>query len=390
MRYLFILLLLFSCSNSDDGPTQNSNDDDGPIQNSNSDTTPPVITILGDTTITIEQYEIYIDPGATAIDNVDGDITSNINTTSDVDTDIIGSYSVVYEVSDSAGNTAMAIRSVIVEISDNLTFIPDDNFELYLIHYGYDDVFDDHVLTSNIIPITELSMIFLGISDLTGIEDFVNLERLVVTDNKLTSINLSQNIKLIHFESHNNNLFEIDVSQNELLEVLEVRAGALTTIDVTNNKLLKELVIRDNTISQIDLSQNTVLELINCTENNLSTLNLTNNSRLVQLAAERNNLESIFFPVNSNLRSLWINENNLTSLDVSGISTLRTLKITNNQLVELNIANGNNRFWTAIDGFPFDARENILDCIQIDTGFTPPTDGSWKKDPQTMYSDNCI
>ena len=53
----------------------------------------------------------------------------------------------------------------------SLTFVPDNNFESRLIDYGYDDVMDDSVLTNMISENQELHIGFMGISDLTGIED---------------------------------------------------------------------------------------------------------------------------------------------------------------------------------------------------------------------------
>ena len=38
------------------------------------------------------------------------------------------------------------------------TYVPDDNFEQYLINQGYDDVLDDYVLTANISGITQLTI----------------------------------------------------------------------------------------------------------------------------------------------------------------------------------------------------------------------------------------
>ena len=82
------------------------------------DTTVPVITLLGDATVTIEVGSDYTDDGATASDNYDGDITDDIVVVNPVDTDVVGTYTITYNVSDAAGNTAVeAIREVIVENS---------------------------------------------------------------------------------------------------------------------------------------------------------------------------------------------------------------------------------------------------------------------------------
>ena len=57
---------------------------------------PPVITLVGEPSLSIEIGTAYADAGATASDDVDGDISSTIESTSDVNTDAVGSYSVTY------------------------------------------------------------------------------------------------------------------------------------------------------------------------------------------------------------------------------------------------------------------------------------------------------
>ena len=64
------------------------------------DTTAPVITLVGDAQITVEVGTTYTDLGATASDNYDGDITTDIVTVNNVDTSVIGSYTVTYNVTD--------------------------------------------------------------------------------------------------------------------------------------------------------------------------------------------------------------------------------------------------------------------------------------------------
>jgi spore coat protein A len=75
----------------------------------------PVITILGNNPVTVPLNSVYTDAGATAMDNVDGDVTANIVTMNMVDTSVAGMYMVHYSVTDAAGNTAMEMRMVMVE-----------------------------------------------------------------------------------------------------------------------------------------------------------------------------------------------------------------------------------------------------------------------------------
>lgn len=73
------------------------------------DTTIPVITLVGASTVSQEATLVYNDLGATASDNTDGDITSSIVVTSTVNTGLLGSYTVRYNVSDAAGNDAVEV-----------------------------------------------------------------------------------------------------------------------------------------------------------------------------------------------------------------------------------------------------------------------------------------
>ena len=73
----------------------------------------PVITLLGDDPQVIELGDPYVELGATALDDVEGDITGDIVIdASAVDTSKVGSYEVTYDVSDSSGNASQAIRTV--------------------------------------------------------------------------------------------------------------------------------------------------------------------------------------------------------------------------------------------------------------------------------------
>lgn len=80
------------------------------------DTVAPVITVTGASSIEIDQNDTYTDQGATASDAVDGTVT--VTSAGTVDTATAGTYTITYSVSDSAGNTSSATRTVIVSIPD--------------------------------------------------------------------------------------------------------------------------------------------------------------------------------------------------------------------------------------------------------------------------------
>ena len=79
------------------------------------DTTPPVITIIGDNPLEINIGENYTEFGATATDDIDGDITQDIIIdSSNLNTTLAGSYTVTYSISDLSNNSTSEQREVIV------------------------------------------------------------------------------------------------------------------------------------------------------------------------------------------------------------------------------------------------------------------------------------
>ncbi|MDP3402702.1 MAG: DUF5011 domain-containing protein, partial [bacterium] len=82
---------------------------------SSGDTTPPSITLNGPAAREIDQGATWIDLGATASDETDGDLTASIQVQGTVDTSTPGTYTVTYSVSDAAGNQAHVSRIVSVK-----------------------------------------------------------------------------------------------------------------------------------------------------------------------------------------------------------------------------------------------------------------------------------
>ncbi len=88
------------------------------------DTTAPVIALVGSSPVNLTLGDVYTDAGATATDETDGDISANIVVNNLVDTATAGTYTVRYNVSDTAGNAALEkIRTVVVSEPAQETFI---------------------------------------------------------------------------------------------------------------------------------------------------------------------------------------------------------------------------------------------------------------------------
>ena len=82
----------------------------------------PQISLKGANPYCMVKGGTYLEPGATATDNVDGNITDKIVVTNKVTGNLMGAFRIVYKVEDSSGNQAIAYRAVIVTTS-----CPDNN-----------------------------------------------------------------------------------------------------------------------------------------------------------------------------------------------------------------------------------------------------------------------
>ena len=75
----------------------------------------PKIELVGDKELELTINTEYVEPGFKAIDNKDGDVTNSVKVENKIDNTKLGTYEVIYTVSDSSGNKSKAIRKVKVE-----------------------------------------------------------------------------------------------------------------------------------------------------------------------------------------------------------------------------------------------------------------------------------
>ncbi len=200
--------------------------------------------------------------------------------------------------------------------------IPDANFKNALINNADINTNGDNEISCDEAAVYTgtLDVSYNSISDLTGIEAFVNINGLLCSSNELTSLDLSSNI---------------------FLEGVSCSYNDLTSINVTNNLKLSSIYCSNNLLSSLDISNNVALENLSCSTNVLTSLNVSNNPALVTLSCGTNNLET---------------------LDVSTNIFLKNINVAYNQLTNLNLANNNN---TIIESFS--AIQNPgLSCVQVD------------------------
>ncbi|AZJ34918.1 cadherin domain-containing protein [Tenacibaculum singaporense] len=291
-------------------------------------------------------------------------------------------------ISDGVHNVDKQIRinvSDVVETGGNVVNIPDANFKAVLVANTAINTNGD-----NEIQVTEANN-FTGtlkannknISDVTGIEEFINLNALLLASNQISNINLSNNTKLKIINIYNNQLTSLDVSKNIKLETLRCSYNNLSNIDLTQNILLEGLYITNNKLSSLNLQNNSSLINLFCSENQITSINLGSLTEIKDFNINRNKLSSLDVSKLVKLRQLQVHINNLSSIDLSNNINLESFIAFNNNLTSLNVANGNNTNMTYMDA----SSNPDLTCIKIDTGFTPPS--TWTKDSTASYNTSC-
>lgn len=77
------------------------------------DVNAPVITLVGPERVELKVGESFVDPGATASDDIEGDVSGRVQASGAVDTAVVGTYTVVYQVADRSGNSAAPVQRTI-------------------------------------------------------------------------------------------------------------------------------------------------------------------------------------------------------------------------------------------------------------------------------------
>ena len=100
-------------------PPENATTTEPTQSGTSTDITAPVLSLIGSSQISIVVGDVYVEQGATAVDDIDGDITSSIVVTGTVDTSLVGSYGINYTVTDVSGNSTTVTR--IVDVVESIS-----------------------------------------------------------------------------------------------------------------------------------------------------------------------------------------------------------------------------------------------------------------------------
>jgi hypothetical protein len=205
---------------------------------------------------------------------------------------------------------------------EEIVSIPDQGFLKALVDLGVDKNGDGLISYPEAEATFSISLSPSSISDLSGLEAFINLDSLMIHMNPISSLDLLSNTSLIYLSCTACELNLLDVSYNPHLMYLDCSGGAAMS----------------NTLTYFDLSMNPALEILNCARNRLTSLDLSHNPDLREVNCGRNHMPALDVSINKSLTTLLLNNNLLTEIDVSNNTSLTKLITCGNQLTGLDVS----------------------------------------------------
>ena len=231
---------------------------------------------------------------------------------------------------------ALALAEGAADVAIDEANFPDANFRTYVASFDKDN--NKHLTSAELAEVKDMTLISKSIGDLTGIEHFTALTKLLCQKNQLTSLDLSKNTALEELDCGDNQLTSLDVSANTALKQLYCMNNPLTALDVSKNTSLTDLNCINTQRASLDVSANTALTSLLCGENQLTSLDVSKNTALTSLLCAKNQLASLDVSKNTALEELSCWGNQLTSLDVSANTALKDLDCGQNQLTSLDLS----------------------------------------------------
>jgi len=158
------------------------------------------------------------------------------------------------------------------------------SFILALIQEGVDTNGDSQINPEEAEAVAYLNVAGYEITDMTGIENFFNLDTLYCGNNNFASLDVSGNSALKYLDCSGHlyitvtPLQTLDLSGCAGLTYLNCSSSKLTGLDLSGCTALTHLNCSYNRLTNLDLSANTRLEHLNCAANQLSCLDIANNA----------------------------------------------------------------------------------------------------------------
>lgn len=138
------------------------------------------------------------------------------------------------------------VSDAVAPVGISVTNFPDPNFRNYIRHFDTDKngvLTPDEIENAKVIKVPNL-----GITDMTGLDNFTNLVELDCSGNKISDLDLSNNENLEILDCSNNNLTSLDLSKQPKLKKLFTQGNKLSSLDVSNSPKIVDAINSGNDV----------------------------------------------------------------------------------------------------------------------------------------------
>ncbi|WP_397446016.1 hypothetical protein [Polaribacter sp. R77954] len=145
---------------------------------------------------------------------------------------------------------------------------------------------------SNINVSKNINLVLLDVranqlTTIIGLSELLKLKNLNLSFNYIEELSINnETLEVLHIS--NNDLIFLDISTAINLTNVLLTTNKLNTLDISSNKKLQTLLVSDNQLQSINLSKNVSLTHVYIASNFLEDLDVSNNQNLVELKIDRN------------------------------------------------------------------------------------------------------
>lgn len=211
----------------------------------------------------------------------------------------------------------------------------------------------------------ETKLLTMDISALTGLYDLAltnnalssldmtnnkELAKLYIESNKITEIKFAEGTAIDRIDAQNtaelgeNDLFKVDFSKASKLKQLKINFNNKNmdaeTINLATLPSLTTLYATDCNMSSVDFSANAQLSYISLNNNQLTTLDLSSMPANSTVFAMNNNISSVKMPAEGQLKNMNINNNKFTFATLPDLKKVKTLTYATQKPMVATAVNG--------------------------------------------------
>lgn len=187
----------------------------------------------------------------------------------------------------------------LADVKINKTSFPDSNFRTYV--RQFDKNKNGILSNSELKAVKTINVSGQNIGNMTGIQYFTSLTKLVCSNNPLTKLDVKKNNALKTLICNDTDVLRtVIIGKKTSLKRIELNEDALVSLDVSGCPALTYLDVDGNKLSKLNVSHNPALTTLRVgsydssgSGNNLKSLDVSKNKKLTRLECAHNPLKKI-------------------------------------------------------------------------------------------------